>query len=209
MELPTPQLETLIALNNFLQKWKQDPASQYNLNIASQNVLLWDPLDAGRNLDLMPLLDQPIEIDFDEFLLPEDIEDSIEPVSTLRPDIETTKDSAISFMTDLSQVIRPTTRSITNPFIGGTWKTQVNQMLTQLATKGRTRKDINQKIQTYYYLGKLWTNHEDPGIIKDFIEKKQGKRKAKDTWLGAYRTYELFGICPKEVIPQLQTISAT
>ena len=53
----------------------------------------------------MPLLDQPIEIDFDEFLLPEDIEDSIEPVSTLRPDIETTKDSAISFMTDLSQVI--------------------------------------------------------------------------------------------------------
>ena len=82
-------------------------------------------------------------------------------------------------------------------------------MLAQLATKRRTRKDINQKIQTYYYLRKLWTNHEDLGIIKDFIEKKQGKRKAKDTWLGAYRTYELFGICPKEVIPQLQTISAT
>ena len=84
-------------------------------------------------------------------------------------------------MTDLFQVIQPMTRSITNPFIGRTWKTQVNQMLTQLATKGRTRKDINQKIQTYYYLGKLWTNHENPATIKDFIEKKQGKRKAKDT----------------------------
>ncbi|CAG8838880.1 19824_t:CDS:1, partial [Cetraspora pellucida] len=55
-------------------------------------------------------------------------------------------------------------------------------MLTQLITHSQTRKDLNQKIQTYYYLGKLLDQHADPATIKDFIKRKQGKRKAKDTW---------------------------
>lgn len=223
MELPTPQPETLIALNNFLLKWKQDPASQYNLNIASHNVLLWDPLDATRNFDLMLLLDQSIEVNLDDFLLPEEIEDTTNPIlileseiedttdliSALEPEIENLEDSITILLTDVSQTIQPMTKSLTNPFIGGTWKTQVDKMLTQLATQGRTRKDLNQKIQMYYYLGKLLDQHENPAIIRDFIEKKQGKRKAKDTWRGACRTYRLFRICPKEVISQLQTLTAT
>jgi hypothetical protein len=223
MELPTPQPETLIALNNFLLKWKQDPASQYNLNIASHNVLLWDPLDATRNFDLMLLLDQSIEVNLDDFLLPEEIEETTDPIPTLEseieytttlisalePEIENLEDSITILLTDVSQTIQPMTKILTNPFIGGTWKTQVDKMLTQLTTHGRTRKDLNQKIQTYYYLGKLLDQHVNPAIIKDFIEKKQGKRKAKDTWRGAYRTYELFRSCPKEVIPQLQTLTAT
>ena len=223
MELPTPQPETLIALNNFLLKWKQDPASQYNLNIALHNVLLWDPLDATRNFDLMLLLDQSIEVNLDDFLLPEEIEETTDPIPTLEseiedttdlisalePEIENLEDSITILLTDVSQTIQPMTKSLTNPFIGRTWETQVDKMLTQLTTHGRTRKDLNRKIQTYYYLGKLLDQHADPAIIKDFIEKKQGKRKAKDTWRGAYRTYELFRICPKEVISHLQTLTAT
>jgi len=160
MELPTPQPETLIILNNFLLKWKQDPASQYNLNIASHNVLLWDPLDATRNIDLMLLLDQSLEVNLDDFLLLEEIEDTTNPIlileseiedttdliSALEPKIENLEDSITILLTDVSQTIQPTTKSLTNLFIGGTWKTQVDKMLTQLATQGRTRKDLNQKI---------------------------------------------------------------
>ena len=119
MELPTPQPETLIALNNFLLKWKQDLASQYNLNIASHNVLLWDPLDATRNFDLMLLLDQSIEVNLDDFLLPEEIEDITNPIPTLdseiedttdlipalEPEIEDIEDSITILVTDVSQTI--------------------------------------------------------------------------------------------------------
>ncbi|CAG8822889.1 16579_t:CDS:1, partial [Cetraspora pellucida] len=129
-----------------------------------------------------------------------EIEDTTDLNSTKEPEIENLEDSITILLTDVSQTIQPMTKSLTNPFIGGTWKTQVDKMLTQLATHGQTRKDLNQKIQTYYYLGKLLNQHADSAMIKDFIERKQGKRKAKDTWRGAYRTYELFRICPKEVI---------
>ncbi|CAG8833473.1 6374_t:CDS:1, partial [Cetraspora pellucida] len=153
-------------------------------------------------------------VNLDDFLLPEEIEDTINPIlileseiedttdliSALEPKIENFEDSITILLTDVSQTIQPMTKSLTNPFIGRTWKTQVDKMLTQLATQGRTRKDLNQKIQMYYYLGKLLNQHADPAMIKAFIERKQGKRKAKDTWCSAYRTYELFRICPKEVI---------
>jgi len=180
-------------------------------------------LDIARNIDLMLLLDQLIEVNLDDFLLPEEIEDTTNPILILESEIEDTidlnvtveseienlEDSITILLTDVSRTIQPTTKGLTNPFIGGTWETQVDKMLTQLATQGRTRKDLNQKIQMYYYLGKLLDQHADPAMIKDFIERKQGKRKAKDTWRGAYRTYELFRICPKEVISQLQTLTAT
>ncbi|CAG8834401.1 16469_t:CDS:2, partial [Cetraspora pellucida] len=111
-------------------------------------------------------------VNLDDFLLPEKIEDTTNPILTLESEIENT--------TDFNST--PMTKSLTNPFIGRTWKTQVDKMLTQLATLDRIRKDLNQKIQTYYYLRKLLDQHADPAMIKDFIERKQGKRKAKDTW---------------------------
>ncbi|CAG8834160.1 23042_t:CDS:1, partial [Cetraspora pellucida] len=111
-----------------------------------------------------------------------EIEDTINLNSTVEPEIENLEDSITIFLTDVSQTIQPMTKSLTNPFIGGTWKTQVDKMLTQLATYGQTRKDLNQKIQTYYYLRKLFDQHADSAMIKDFIERKQGKRKAKNTW---------------------------
>ncbi|CAG8782699.1 16083_t:CDS:1, partial [Cetraspora pellucida] len=134
-------------------------------------------------------------VNFDDFLLPEEIEDTTNPIPTLRSKIKDTtdlisalepkignlEDSITTLLTDVSRTIQPMTKSLTNLFIDGTWKTQVDKMLAQLITNGRTRKDLNQKIQTYYYFEKLLDQHVNPAIIKDFIKKKQGKRKAKDT----------------------------
>ncbi|CAG8835325.1 23438_t:CDS:1, partial [Cetraspora pellucida] len=99
-------------------------------------------------------------VNLDNFLLPKEIEDTTNPIlileseienttdliSVLEPEIENLKDSITILLTDVSQTIQPTTKSLTNPFIGGTWKIQVDKMLTQLDTQGQTRKDLNQKI---------------------------------------------------------------
>ncbi|CAG8836655.1 22762_t:CDS:2, partial [Cetraspora pellucida] len=125
------------------------------------------PLDAARNFDLMLLLDQSIEVNLNDFLLPEEIENITNPIPTL--EIEDT--------TDLNSTIESEIENLENSIT-----ILLTDMLTQLATHSRTRKNLNQKIQTYYYLGKLLDQHADPAMIKDFIERKQGKRKAKDTW---------------------------
>ncbi|CAG8820534.1 14788_t:CDS:2, partial [Cetraspora pellucida] len=119
-------------------------------------------------------------------ILESEIEDTTDLISALEPEIENLEVSITILLTDISQTIQPMTKSLTNLFISRTWKTQ-----------------------TYYCLGKLLDQHANPAMIKDFIERKQGKRKAKDTWRSAYRTYELFRICLKKVISQLQTLTAT
>ncbi|CAG8839964.1 6392_t:CDS:2, partial [Cetraspora pellucida] len=112
-------------------------------------------------------------VNLDNFLLLEEIENTINPIPTLESEIEDTtdlnltveseignfKDSITILLTDVSQTIQLMTKSLTNLFIDGTWKTQM-----------------------YYYLRKLLDQHADPAIIKDFIERRQAKRKAKDTW---------------------------
>ena len=82
--------------------------------------------------------------------MPEEIEETADPIPTLEseiedtttlipvlePEIENLEDSITILLTDVSQTIQPTTKSLTNPFIGGTWKTQVDKMLAQLTTNG-------------------------------------------------------------------------
>ncbi|CAG8810657.1 24004_t:CDS:1, partial [Cetraspora pellucida] len=77
-----------------------------------------------------------------------EIENTTDLNLTVESEIENLEDSITILLTDVSQTIQLMTKSLTNPFIGGTWKTQVDKMLTQLATQGRTRKDLNQNIQT-------------------------------------------------------------
>ena len=55
----------------------------------------------------------------------------------------------------------------------------------------------------------LISKTNNPLEIKTFIQKAQSERKAKDTWKGALRIYELFELRPKEVILQLQYTTAT
>ncbi|CAG8730165.1 9579_t:CDS:1, partial [Cetraspora pellucida] len=112
-------------------------------------------------------------VNFDDFLLLEEIEDTTNPIPTLgleieditdlisalEPEIGNLEDSITTLLTDVSRTIQPMTKSLTDPFIDRTWKTQVDKMLAQLTTNGQTRKDLNQKIQTYYYLGKLLDQH--------------------------------------------------
>ena len=78
-----------------------------------------------------------------------------------------------------------------------------------LSSPGRTRVSLNKKIEAYYYLGLLISKSNDPLEIKTFIQKAQPERRAKDTWKGALRIYELFELRPKEIILQLQYATAT
>src|ERR1700752_2423337 len=60
--------ETVIALNNFLRIWKQDPASQKYLDISPQNIYLWDKEEPENAVDLNPLINTSVEINFNEIL---------------------------------------------------------------------------------------------------------------------------------------------
>src|ERR1700752_340533 len=60
--------ETVIALNNFLRIWKQDLASQKHLDISLRNIYLWDEQEPENAVDLNPLLNTSVKINFDEFL---------------------------------------------------------------------------------------------------------------------------------------------
>ena len=206
--------ETVIALNNFLRIWKQDPASQNHLDISPQNIYLWSDQEPENAVDLNPLIGAPVEIDFDEFL---QIETEVPPsaVEVTPAEVATELENNVSatnftcLVDDLKRTPAPTVRTLTNPFIGGTWKDQANRILKFLSSPGRTQISLNKKIEAYYYLGLLISKTNDPLEIKTFIQKAQSERKAKDTWKGALRIYELFELRPKEVILQLQYTTAT
>jgi hypothetical protein len=204
--------ETVIALNNFLRIWKQDPASQKHLDISPQNIYLWDKEEPENAVDLNPLIDTPVEINFDEFLqteteIPLSAEEAT-PAEVTTENYPNTNDLTL-LVNDLKQTPAPTTRTITNPFSGGTWKDQVDRILKFLSKPGRTRVSLNKKIEAYYYLGLLISKCNDPLEIKIFIRKAQSERKAKDTWKGALRIYELLTLRPKEIILQLRYTTAT
>ncbi|CAG8835672.1 24047_t:CDS:1, partial [Cetraspora pellucida] len=65
-----------------------------------------------------------------------EVEDTTDLNLTVEPKIENLEDFITILLTDVSQTIQPTTKSLTNSFIGGTWKTQVDKKLTQLTTQG-------------------------------------------------------------------------
>ena len=204
--------ETVIALNNFLRIWKQDPASQKHLDISPQNIYLWDEKEPENAVDLNPLIDTPVEINFDEFLqteteIPLSAEEAT-PAGVTTENYPNTNDLTL-LVNDLKQTPAPTTRTITNPFSGGTWKDQVDRILKFLSKPGRTRVSLNKKIEAYYYLGLLISKSNDPLEIKIFIQKAQSERKTKDTWKGALRIYELLTLRPKEIILQLRYTTAT
>src|SRR5260364_330740 len=54
MESTTLQPNTILALQNFLSIWRQDPAIQYFLGISSQNVILWDAQNPEQVIDIIP-----------------------------------------------------------------------------------------------------------------------------------------------------------
>ncbi|CAG8838881.1 19825_t:CDS:1, partial [Cetraspora pellucida] len=76
-----------------------------------------DPLDAARNFDLMLLLDQLIEVNLNNFLLPEELENITNPIptleienttdlnSTIESEIKNLKDSITILLTDIYRTI--------------------------------------------------------------------------------------------------------
>ena len=213
MESLKLQPETVIALNNFLQIWKQDPASKNHLDISPQNIFLWNDQEPEKAIDLNPIIEAPVEFNIDEFLQIEDLLlPSVETQST-EVTTELNKDHDTNHLTqiinNLKQTPVPTTRSITNPFSGETWKEQINQILKFLSTSGRARLNLNKKIEAYYYLGVIISNSNEPLEIKNLIQKAQVIRRAKDTWKGALRIHELFESRLKEILLQLKYVTTT
>jgi hypothetical protein len=117
--------ETVIALNNFLRVWKQDPASQNHLDISPQNICLWSEQEPEKVVNLNSIIDAPVEISFDEFLQIEtEVPPYIEEITSAEVVTELENTSSTNAFTclvdDLKQTPTPTTRTLTNPFIGGT-----------------------------------------------------------------------------------------
>jgi hypothetical protein len=212
MEFLKLQPETVIALNNFLQIWKQDPASQNHLDISPQNIILWSDKEPEKVIDLNPIIEAPVEFNIDEFLQLEEIQPSLieTPLNEVPTELESNNTNHLTqIINDLKQTPEPTTRSITNPFSGGTWKEQVNRILKFLSNPGRTRHNLNKKIEAYYYLGQIISKSNNPSEIKDLIQNAQVTRRAKDTWKGALRIYEVLELRPKEITLQLKYVTAT
>src|SRR6185437_10080252 len=156
-------------------------ASQNYLDISPQNIYLWSDQEPENAVDLNPLIDAPVEIDFDEFLqietevLPSAVEVTpAEVVTELENNVSTTNLTCL--VDDLKQTPAPTVRTLTNPFIGGTWKDQANWILKFLSSPGQTQISLNKKIEAYYYLGLLISKTNDPLEIKTFIQKAQSER---------------------------------
>src|ERR1700752_4720116 len=141
--------ETVIALNNFLRIWKQNPASQKHLDISPQNIYFWDEQEPENVVNLNPLINTPVEINFDKFLQIETEVSLPAEVITEYKNHPSTNDLTL-LVNDLKQTPAPTTRTITNPFSGETWKDQVDQILKSLSKPGRTQVSLNKKIEAYY-----------------------------------------------------------
>ncbi|CAG8833382.1 22948_t:CDS:1, partial [Cetraspora pellucida] len=63
-----------------------------------------DPLDAARNFDLMLLLNQSIEVNLDDFLLPEKIKNTTNPIPTLESEIENTTDLNLTVESEIKNL---------------------------------------------------------------------------------------------------------
>ncbi|CAG8828292.1 17675_t:CDS:1, partial [Dentiscutata erythropus] len=108
---------------------KQDSASQKHLNISLQNIYLWDKEELENAVDLNPLINTTVEINFDKFLqieteVPLTAEEATPAEVTMEFENHPSTNDLTLLVNDLKQTPIPTTRTITNPFSGGTWKDQ-------------------------------------------------------------------------------------
>jgi len=87
MESTTLQPNTILALQNFLSIWRQDPAAQYNLGILSQNVILWDDQHPEQVIDITPKEETEPLVKLNELLRPfdENIEALLSEEPTKKP----------------------------------------------------------------------------------------------------------------------------
>ena len=113
MESTTLQPNTILVLRNFLSIWRQDPAAQYNLEIFSQNVILWDDQHPEQVIDVTSKEETEPLVELNELLqlFDEDIEALLSEDSTKRSKMIT------SLLKDLTQTLNPQKVTRTNPFL--------------------------------------------------------------------------------------------
>ena len=193
MEFIVLQPETIQALRNFITIWRQDPASQTNMEILPRNIILWNPQDPDHINDITTQVFRPENL-----------------VEATDVQVDEEIDEITTIMKDLNQTIMPRTTPLINPYLGGTWKTQVDKMLHDLPIRGRDRKDQIKTLEVHFYLGALIQGSPiERTYIQDHIRKKKGDRKTKDIWRGADRIHKIFKIVPKDLLYQTQTITIT
>ena len=128
MESTTLQPNTILALQNFLTVWRQDPAAHHNLGISSQNVFIWDNQNPEQVIDVTPKEDVEPTNELDDLLRPFD-----ENIEALLSTIPTEKPKAIAqILEDLTQTLNPRKTTRTNPFLRNTWTAQVDKILLEL-----------------------------------------------------------------------------
>jgi hypothetical protein len=216
------QPQTAAALQNFLQLWYKDPASQHNLWITPQAITLCDNEDLTQQLDLTPILTETVN-SVDTIIEPE-----VEPLTFYEPETELVTFNEIeSELTEsltlqiksenirqihnkLNQQEQPTIISRPNPFLANTWEAQLNRILDRFKEIRKSKMGYIGLLEAHYYLGKtIMNNLENQDRIRMVIRQQYGERKTRDIWKGALRLREIFEIKLIALLYQTKKLSIT
>src|SRR5205085_3248059 len=216
MENLTLSPTTRIALQNFLQIWKQDPLAQQTLCIAPQNIFICDPQRPDQITDITMEVEEPNDIEqensfsIEEFI---DIElGSNEAKKTTREEPKVCNKNTKEIQELLEDLTRPLKliESRPNPFLALTWEKQVENIIKRLQESRKSKKGYIRILEAHYYLGKLLErNISQHDQIKRQLEHKFGERRTRDLWTSAQRLRELFTTCDRSCFYQNKTIIVT
>src|SRR5437868_755827 len=214
MENLTLSLTTRIALQNFLQIWKQDPLAQQTLCIVPQNIFICDPQRPDQITDITIEVEEPNDIEqensfsIEEFIEIELGNNEAKKITREEPKVCNKNTKEIQeLLEDLTRPLKPT-ESRPNPFLALTWEKQVENIIKRLQESRKSKKGRIGILEAHYYLGKLLEeNISQHDQIKRQLEHKFGERRTRDLWTSAQRQRELFTTCDRSHLYQNETIT--
>ena len=216
MENLTLSPTTRIALQNFLQIWKQDPLAQQTLCIAPQNIFICDPQRPDQITDITIEVEEPNDIEqensfsIEEFIEIELGNNEAKKITREEPKVCNKNTKEIQeLLEDLTRPLKPT-ESRPNPFLALTWEKQVENIIKRLQESRKSKKGRIGILEAHYYLGKLLEeNISQHDQIKRQLEYKFGEHRTRDLWTSAQRQRELFTTCDRSRLYQNETITVT
>jgi hypothetical protein len=229
---PQLQLETLLALQNFLEVWRRDPLTQNDLVITSENITLRNnetiistiEPNIENNTELDELLNS--FIDFDNFPVEELTTTGYSFVTEPEPNdillsqnIEENipqrkhQDLFEKMKKDLVREEQVETQTRTNPFLANNLKEQVRKIVQRIVEKGKPPSTPQGLLEAYFYLGQIREQNrldqQTTQEIRNQVKKSLGNRRATEAWLGAQRIYYAFNTCGKSKLYRAESFSLT